>query len=50
MVTLAMRDHPQFASSTVGALVRSAIDAVVHVRRGTDGSRRVTEILEVDGA
>ena len=50
MVTLAMRDHPQFAASTVGALVRGAIDAVVHVRRGTDGSRRVTEILEVDGA
>ena len=50
MTTLALRDHAQFAASTVDALVRSAIDAVVHVRRGADGSRRVTEILGVDGA
>lgn len=50
MTTLALRDHSQFAASTVDALVRSAIDAVVHVRRGADGSRRVTEILGVDGA
>jgi len=49
MVTLAVRDHPQFAAPTVGTLVRGAIDAVVHVRRGSDGSRYVTEIMEVDG-
>jgi pilus assembly protein CpaF len=47
MVTLSMRDHPQFAAETVRSLVHGAVDAVVHVRRGADGSRRVHEVLRV---
>jgi pilus assembly protein CpaF len=50
MVTLALRDHPQFTAATVGALVRGAIDAVVHVRRGPEGARSVAEIMEVRSA
>jgi len=44
LVTLALRDNPQFDRSALAALVHQAVDAVVHLERGSDGSRRVAGI------
>ena len=49
LVTLALRDNPQFTAGELHTLVGGAIDAVVHVDRGPLGSRRVVEVLHTRG-
>lgn len=44
LVTLALRDNPQFDRPALTALVHQAVDAVVHLERRADGSRRVAGI------
>ena len=44
LVTLALRDNPQFDRTALAALVHQAVDAVVHLERRADGSRRVAGI------
>ncbi|MFM8553796.1 MAG: CpaF family protein [Acidimicrobiales bacterium] len=44
LVTLALRDNPQFDRAALAALVHQAVDAVVHLERLPDGSRRVARI------
>lgn len=44
LVTLALRDNPQFDRAALAALVQQAVDAVVHLERLPDGSRRVARI------
>lgn len=45
LVTLALRDNPQFGADGLARLVRGAVDVVVHVERGPHGSRRVAGVL-----
>lgn len=44
LVTLALRDNPQFDRPALAALVHQAVDAIVHLERRADGSRRVAGI------
>lgn len=44
LVTLALRENPQFGHVALETLVHDAIDAVVHLERLGDGSRRVASI------
>lgn len=50
LALLAMRDHSQFARDALDDLVRTAVDAVVHLERDPSGARRVAEIIGVAGA
>lgn len=45
LVTLALRDNPQFDRATLRDLVDRAVDAVVHLQRNRDGSRRIAEVI-----
>lgn len=47
LAVLAMRDNPQFDRPAVRDLVAQAVDAVVHVERGTSGARMVAGVVQV---
>lgn len=47
LVAMVMRDAPQWSAGQVRSMVVSAVDAIVHVQRGPDGRRRITEVLEL---
>ena len=49
LVSLALRDNPQFGAGELRELVRSAVDTVVHVERGPHGTRRVTQVVHTHG-
>ena len=46
LVSLALRDNPQFGGDELRELVHSAIDTVVHVERGPHGRRRVAQVVD----
>jgi pilus assembly protein CpaF len=48
--TLALMAGVGLPHEAIAAQVRRGIDLVVHIERGADGSRRVSEIAEVSGA
>lgn len=45
IAALVLRDSPQWTESTISTLVRSAVDAVVHVERDGSGRRRISEVI-----
>ena len=47
LVAMVVRDAPQWSADHVRDLVTSAIDAVVHVRRGPDGRRGIVDVVEL---
>lgn len=47
---LVLRHHVGWTRADVEGHVRTAIDAVIHVRRLADGTREIAEILELDAA
>ena len=47
LVAMVMRDAPQWSAGQVRSMVVSAVDVIVHVQRGPDGRRRITEVLEL---
>ena len=48
LATLVLHDAPSWPLAAIREHVRRAIDVVVHVARGTDGSRRVVDVAQVD--
>lgn len=46
LVSLALRDNPQFGADGLRELVNNAVDTVVHVERGPHGARRVTQVVD----
>lgn len=47
LVSMVMRDAPQWSATHVREMVHTAIDAVVHVRRGPDGRRSISAIKDL---
>lgn len=46
LVAMVLQGHT-IPADTLGHLVRSAVDVIVHVERGADGSRRIAEVAEL---
>jgi pilus assembly protein CpaF len=47
LATLVSCSAPAWPGAAIAAHLSRAVDAVVHVQRGADGARRVTEVVEV---